>query len=319
MSSGSASVTQDPQLRNEMSSALSNGCPTQLTTVRRDGETAAVPSVRMHTVIERESGFRPVDLRELWRYRELVWLLAARDLKTRYRQSLLGIAWSLMQPVFTLVVFVVFFHFLGQTPTVSGVPYVVSLLCGIVLWNFFSTVLSSTANSLPGNVHLITKVYCPRLVFPLSTVIVGLVDLAVSLAVLAAVLAFYRVVPSAALLLLPGFVAVATVVALAVGLWFAALSVRWRDVRFTIPVLLQMGFFASPVVYETSAMIPERLRMLYHVNPMAGVLDGFRWSLLGGTEFGWTMFAVSGPLSVALLVVALYLFRRVERTLPDYL
>ncbi len=274
---------------------------------------------RHHVVVERERGFRLVDLKELWQYRELVWLLAARDLKSRYRQSLLGIAWSLMQPLFTLAVFLVFFSLLGHAPTASGVPYVVTLLCGIVLWNFFSGVLNATANSLPNNVHLITKIYCPRLVFPLATVIVGLVDLAVSLAVLAAVLAYYRIVPGMEVLLVPGFVAMATLVALTVGLWIAALSVRWRDIRFTIPVLLQAGFFASPVIYEVAAMIPGRLRTLYYLNPMAGVLEGFRWSLAGGAGFGWQALAISGPLTAILLVIALYLFRRVERTLPDHL
>jgi len=283
---------------------------------RPDSGSSSTP---LHTVIERESGLKLVDLSELWRFRELVWLLAARDLKSRYRQSLLGIAWSLLQPLFSLAVFVVFFGLLGHSPTASGVPYVVSLLCGIVVWNFFSSVLTSTANSLPNNVHLITKVYCPRLVFPLATVIVGLVDLAVSLVVLAAVLAYYRIVPGLASLLLPLFVALAALVALAIGLWMAALSVRWRDIRFTVPVLLQVGFFASPVIYETAAMIPQRLRTVYSLNPVAGVLDGFRWSLLGTADFGWEVFALSGPLSAALLVLALYLFRRVERTLPDYL
>jgi len=270
-------------------------------------------------VIQRESGFELVDVRELWQYRELIWLLAARDLKSRYRQSLLGIAWSLMQPLFMLVVFLVFFAVLGQRPIGSDVPYVISLLCGIVLWNFFSSVLNSTANSLPHNIHLITKVYCPKLVFPLSTVIVGLVDLAVSLVALAAVLAFYRIMPGVQLLLLPGFVAMAGIFALAVGLCIAALSVRWRDIRFTIPVLLQMGFFFSPVIYETDAMIAERFRSLFCLNPMAGLLDGFRWSLVGSPVIAWSRLAVSGPLSLMLLVVALYLFRRVERTLPDYL
>jgi lipopolysaccharide transport system permease protein len=145
------------------------------------------------------------------------------------------------------------------------------------------------------------------------------VDLAVSLVVLAAVLAYYRVLPGVELLLLPGFVAMAGIVALAVGVWIAALSVRWRDIRFAVPVLLRVGFYASPVIYETSAIIPHRLRVLYHLNPMAGVLDGFRWSLLDAPGFSWTVFAVSGPLSLAVFVVALYWFRRVERTLPDYL
>jgi len=273
----------------------------------------------LHTVIRRERGFKLIDVKELWQYRDLIWLLAERDLKSRYRQSLLGIAWSLMQPLFTLAVFLVFFTLLGHAPAASGVPYVVSLLCGIVLWNYFAGVLTATANSLPSNVGLITKVYCPRLVFPLATVIVALVDLGVSLVVLVAVLVYHRVVPTFAVALLPGFVAAASVVALTVGLLAAALSVRWRDVRFTIPVLLQVGFFASPVVYEVGAMIPGRLRALYCLNPMAGVLEGFRWALVGSPSFDWRMLAFSGPITLLLLVAGLYLFRRVERTLPDHL
>ena len=280
---------------------------------------AAIRSGPVRTIIERETGFKLIGLAELWQYRELIWLLAARDLKARYRQSLLGIAWTLMQPFFTLAVFVAFFSLLGKTPTASGMPYVVSLLCGIVMWNFFSAVLNSTAASLPSNVHLINKVFCPRLVFPLSTILVALVDLGVSLVVLAAVLAYHRVAPGMELVWFPGFVALSAVVALAMGLWLAALSVRWRDVRFTIPVLLQVGFFASPVFYEAAAMIPERLRSFYYLNPMAGVLEGCRWSLAGVSTFSWQMFAVSGPLSLVLLVIALYSFRRVERTLADYL
>jgi lipopolysaccharide transport system permease protein len=295
-------------------SATSDG--DEVTTRAADGvvENASSSADLCHVVIQPESGFELPKIGELWQYRELIWLLAARDLKIRYRQSLLGIAWSLMQPFFVLVAFVVFFTFLGQTPVASGVPYTVSLLCGIVLWNFFSSVLNSAANSLSQNVHLITKVYCPRLVFPLSSVVVGLVDLAVSLVALAAVLAWYRILPGVNLLLLPGFVAMAGVVALAIGLCMAALSIRWRDIRFTIPVLLQMGFFFSPVFYETGAMIPERFRTLFYLNPMAGVLDGF-----GSPGFAWSAFAASGPLSLAMLFVAFYLFRRVERTLPDYL
>lgn len=287
--------------------------------IEQSNESATTRPGPVRTIIEKETGFRLIGLAELWQYRELVWLLAARDLKARYRQSLLGIAWTLIQPFFTLAVFVAFFSLLGKTPTASGMPYVVSLLCGIVMWNFFSAVLNSTAASLPSNVHLINKVFCPRLVFPLSTILVALVDLGVSLVVLAAVLAYHRVAPGIELVWFPALVALSAVVALAMGLWFAALSVRWRDVRFTIPVLLQVGFFASPVFYEAAAMIPERLRSLYYLNPMAGVLEGCRWSLTGASKFSWQMLAVSGPLSLVLLAIALYSFRRVERTLADHL
>lgn len=280
------------------------------------------PSVRRrlpHVVLEPEQGFKPVDLVELWRYRELIWLLASRDLKARYRQSLLGVAWSLMQPLFTLTVFWVFFALLGHAPTISGTPYVVSLLCGIVIWNFFSSVLASTASSLPANVHLISKVYCPRLVFPMANVIIGWADLAVSFVVLAAVLAFYRIVPGWQVLCLPLFVLMATLASLTIGLWIASLSIRWRDIRFVIPVLLQTGFYASPVTYETAAMIPGYLRTLYYVNPLAGVVEGCRWSLEAGPGFSWTMFALSAPLTLVMFLGSLYLFRRIERTLPDHL
>ncbi len=313
----SAAATVPPQA--EKSVAEGNGCTAQVATHDSVAKTAISHSGLIHTVIERETGLKLVDLRELWQYRELVWLLAARDLKTRYRQSLLGIAWSLMQPLFTLAVFVVFLASWATRPPRRACR-MSSRSCAASCFGISSRACSSaTANSLPGNVHLIIKVYCPRLVFPLSTVIVGLVDLAVSLVVLALVLVYYRTVPPIGVLLLPGFAAMAAMVALAVGLLIAALSVRWRDVRFMIPVLLQMGFFASPVIYETSALIPDRLRFLYQVNPMAGVLEGFRWSLVGAPGFSWTMFAVSGPLTALTLLCAFYLFRRVERTLPDYL
>ena len=319
MLSGSVVVAGDTAAQERLEAVKDKGRATQPASAGPFPRSTFASPRAIHRVIQRERGFKAVDLGELWQYRGLIWQLAARDLKTRYRQSLMGIAWSLMQPLFTLAVFVVFFNFLGHTPTTSGVPYVVSLLCGIVLWNFFATVLTSTANSLPDNVHLITKVYCPRLVFPLSTVIVGLVDLAISLVVLVALLVSYRIPPGVQLVLLPVFAAMATFVALTVGLWMAALSVRWRDIRFMITALLQVGFFASPVVYETSAMVPPRLRIFYNLNPMAGVLDGFRWSLVGSTGFHWATLVISGPTTLVFLVLALYLFRRVERTLPDYL
>lgn len=292
---------------------------TAIAPLETGGAIKETPPGLLSTVIERESGFRPVNLRELWQYRELIWLLAARDLKTRYRQSLLGIAWSLMQPLFTLFVFVAFFSVLGRTPTTSGVPFVVSLLCGIVPWHLFAAILNSTANSLSRNLDLMNKIYCPRLVFSLAPIIPASVDFAASLVVLAAVLAYYRILPPFQLLTLPLFVAMATVVGFTAGLWMAVLSVRWRDIRFMIPVLLQMGFFASPVIYEASALIPEHLRPFYYLNPMAGVLQGFRWCLFGDPGFGWKMFAISGPTTVSLLAVVLHLFRRVERTLPDHL
>ena len=271
------------------------------------------------SVIEPERGLKPVDLRELWRYRELIWLLASRDLKARYRQSLLGMAWSLMQPLFTLAVFLVFFTLLGHAPTVSGVPYVVSLLTGIVLWNFFSAVLGSTSNSLPANVHLISKVYCPRLVFPIANVIIGLADFLVSLVVLSAVLAYYRIVPGMAIVFLPLFVLITAFTALTLGLWIASLSIRWRDIRFVLPVILQTGFFASPITYEAAAMIPPNMRGLYYLNPLAGAVEGCRWSIGAGPGFTWSSLAISAPLICLSFIGALYMFRRVERTLPDHL
>ena len=272
-----------------------------------------------HHVIERERGFRPVSIGELWQYRELIWLLAARDLKTRYRQSLLGIAWSVLQPLFTLGIFLAFFSLVGRPTTTTEVPLAMSLLCGIILWNYFASVLSSAANALPANAHLIMKVYCPRLVFPLASLVVALADLLVALAVLGLMMTLYTLPPLPSLLLTPIFVLLTSFVALAGGLLISALSVRWRDVRFTIPVLLQAGFFASPVVYETKTLIPIAYQQLYCLNPMAGCIEGFRWTVLGGARFHWGMLAASAPLSLVILLIALVLFRRVERTLPDYL
>lgn len=297
--------------------------PVELTETRECLPTAvatpgSLADCRPHIVIERETGFRLLDLRDLWRYRDLVWLLAERDLKARYRQSLLGAAWAIVQPLLTLAIFLSFFTLLGQKPSAAGVPYALSLLCAIVPWNFFSGTLTATSSSLPTNVFLINKIYCPRLVFPLSSVAVALVDFVIACLIVAVGMIGYGHRPGLQLAMLPVFVFLTGLTALAVGLWISALSVRWRDLRFTVPALLQMWFFASPVVYETGALVPEKWRVVYHLNPMAGILDGFRWCLLGG-EFSWQSMAISGPATLLVLVTGLFLFRRVERTLPDYL
>lgn len=282
--------------------------------------TVSEPTSSMqHTVIEKDHSLSFVNLRELWDYRDLVRLLAARDLRSRYRQSVLGVAWSLVQPLITLGVFAVFFGLMGREPTNSGAPYVVSLLCGIVIWNFFAGILAATANSLPDNLHLITKVYCPRLVFPLATIIVCLADLIVAFVVLSLLCAYYGIFPALRTLWAPVFIGLAALTALASGLCISALSVRWRDIRFMVPALLQAGFFASPVVYEAGSLIPERLKTPYFFNPMAGIIEGFRWCLIGGSGFEWSMLAISAPLALVVLIIALFLFRRVERCLPDFL
>jgi lipopolysaccharide transport system permease protein len=219
----------------------------------------------------------------------------------------------------TLSVFSCLFILLGNTPTTAGVPYVVSVLCALLLWNFFSTVATQSAYSIQANGGLISKIYCPRLVFPACTVLVALVDLAVGLVILSGMMLYFRVAPGWAIVLLPLFVLMAAVAGLAVGLWIATLSIRHRDMRYMLPTILQMWFFASPVVYDVATLIPPWLRPVYSLNPMGGILEGFRWAMLNGSSFSWSMFAFSGPVLLALFVGGLYYFRRLEMMIADHL
>lgn len=260
-------------------------------------------------------GWRAVDLGELWHFRELVWFLALREVKVRYKQTALGVAWAVLQPLLTMGVFSVFFGRLAGIPS-EGVPYPVFSLCALLPWQFFAATLSGAANSLVQNQNLITKVYFPRIAIPLAAAGTALVDLAVAFVLLLGLMAWYGVRPGGAVVLLPAFLGLAAAAALAAGLWLAALNVRYRDVRYTVPFLVQIWLLATPVAYPAS-LVPERWRWAYGLNPMAGVVEGFRWSLLGTPAPDTAMLVASGVVTLALLVGGAFYFRRVERSFAD--
>lgn len=271
--------------------------------------------VQSEIVVRPLSGWQPIRLRELWRFRELVWILAARDIKVRYKQTALGAAWAIIQPVATMLVFSVFFGRLAKVPS-DGFPYPVFVYCALLPWQLFSNSIVFAGNSLIGSQHLITKVYFPRLVIPVSSMICGLLDFAIAFVVLIALMVYYGIVPSVAVLTLPFFILLAFASALAVGLWLSALNVEYRDVRYVIPFLVQFWMFATPIAYS-STLIPPRWRWLYGLNPMTGVVEGFRWCLLGTSYRPAAMLAVSTATVAVLLIGGLYYFRRMERTFAD--
>src|SRR6478672_2403724 len=220
--------------------------------------------------------------KDLWRYRELFYFLAWRDLLVRYKQTVVGVAWSLIRPLLTMLILTWVFGRLGKMPS-GGVPYALLVLCGMLPWQFFATALSECGNSLVTNSNLISKVYFPRLIVPASSVITSFVDFLISAALLVVLLIWYRFVPPATVLLLPLFVLLAFVAALGAGLWIAALMVKYRDFRFIVPFVVQFGLYVSPVGFRTD-IVPEKWRLLYSLNPMVGVIDGFRWCVLGGEQ-----------------------------------
>jgi lipopolysaccharide transport system permease protein len=254
--------------------------------------------------------------RDLWQYRELFYFLAWRDLLVRYKQTVVGALWSLIRPLLTLLVLTVVFGKLGKMPS-GGVPYPILVLCGMLPWNFFSTALSDCGNSLVGNSNLISKVYFPRLVVPASSVITSFVDFLVSVAFLVMLMVWYGFVPSETVWLLPFFVLLMFAVSFGVGLWIAALMVKYRDFRFIVPFVVQFGLYISPVGF-ISSVVPGKWRLLYSINPMAGVIDGFRWAILGReSQLYWPGAILSLVIVFLLVLSGLWYFRKTERTFAD--
>lgn len=253
-------------------------------------------------------------LDEVWQARELLYFLVWRDVKVRYKQTVLGIAWSVLQPFLTMVVFTIFFGRLAKVPS-DGVPYPLFSLAALVPWTYFSTAVSNGSSSLVGNQHLIAKVYFPRVLVPLAAIVMPAVDLAVSFGMLIVLMAWYQVAPAAAMLLLPLYVGLAALTAFAVALWTSALSVRYRDARYVLPFLIQIWLFVTPVAYPAS-MVPERWRLLYALNPMATVVEGFRSSLFGTPSPGAMVVVALGVVAAALLAGTAY-FRSVEGSIVD--
>jgi lipopolysaccharide transport system permease protein len=268
-------------------------------------------------VIKPRSKWTPLNLEELWNHRELLYFMVWRDIKVRYKQTALGAAWAVIQPFFSMIVFSLFFGHLAKIPS-NGVAYPVFVYCGLLPWQLFSFALTESTNSLVTNRQLITKVYFPRLLVPLTPVLAGLVDFAIAFLVLVAMMFFYGIHPSAGVLLLPVFIALTVVTALAVGLWLAALNAKYRDIRYTVPFLTQLWLFLTPIAYPAS-LVPEKWRLLYGLNPMAGVVEGFRWALLGNEAAPGNFFFVSVAVTFLLFIGGLYYFRQIESSIADTL
>jgi lipopolysaccharide transport system permease protein len=275
------------------------------------------------TIIRPTGGWRALDLREVWRYRELLLTLAWREITIRYKQTFLGAAWAVLQPLMTTGIFSVLFGLLlgrGNEPTAGGVPYVVSTFCAMLPWQLFAHSLNQSGNILIQYRAMITKIYFPRLILPAAAVLSTLVDFAVAFGALLVLMAFYGVFPTWSVVFLPAFVLMAVVAALAVGLWLAALNAIYRDFRYVIPFIIQLGMFVSPVVYSTEA-IRDKLSplalSLYSLNPMVGVIEGFRWALLGTAHPPGPEFVLSAGATMLILIGGMFYFRRMERLIAD--
>jgi lipopolysaccharide transport system permease protein len=284
----------------------------------------APPHPTRTVVLQPHRGWVSIDLPELWRYRELIGFLALRDLKARYKQSFLGAAWAVLQPLVTMVVFTLLFGLLlGREgmPTMEGVPYAVSTYCALVPWQLFAAALTASGDSLVANQHLITKVYFPRLVAPVAPILAALVDFVLAFAVLLGMMAAFGVTPGWGILALPLLTLLAVAAALSVSLWLSALNALYRDVRHALPFLAQTWMFATPVVYTAASVLegqPDWVRFAYGLNPMTGVVEGFRWALLGGNTPPWAALATSVLVVAVLLVGGALFFRRMERTFADW-
>jgi len=267
------------------------------------------------TIIRPSSGWVPLRLEELWEYRELLYFLTWRDIKIRYKQTVIGAGWAIIQPFFTMIVFSVFFGKLAGIPS-EGLPYPVFYFSALLPWMYFANALNKATNTMIEHQHVITKVYFPRIILPLSAVLSGLLDFGIAFTILIGMMFFYGIVPTTAFLLLPLFLLLAVATALGAGLWLSAWNAIYRDVKYAVPFLVQLWMFASPVAYPSS-LVPEHWRWLYGLNPMAGVIEGFRWAVTGqGQPPGLALFASAG--AVLLLVIGgLFYFQKMEATIAD--
>jgi len=267
------------------------------------------------TLIEPSQGWIRINFRELWRYRELLFFLAWRDIKVRYKQTILGASWAVLQPLFTMVVFSVFFGGLAKVPS-DGLPYPIFSFSALVPWQFFANGITQSSNSLVASANLIKKVYFPRLVVPISAVISGVVDFGIAFLVLLGMMFYFGIKPTIAVFWLPLLLLLALVTSLGVGLWLTAMNVQFRDVRYAVPFLVQAWMFATPIAYPSS-LLEEPWRTLYGINPMVGVVEGFRWALLGTGTAPGPIILVSALVSVSLLISGLFYFRRMEKSFAD--
>jgi lipopolysaccharide transport system permease protein len=266
-------------------------------------------------IVKPTKGWISLRIDELWQYRELLYFLAWRDIKVRYKQTALGAAWAIIQPFFTMVVFSIFFGRLAKVPS-DGIPYPIFAYAALVPWSFFSNGLNQSANSLVGNANLIKKVYFPRLVVPIASVISGVFDFILAFLVLLGLMLYYGIFPTLNIVWLPFLLLLTLITSLGVGLWLSALNVQFRDVRYTVPFLTQFWLFATPIAYPSS-LLSEPWRTLYGINPMVGVVEGFRWALLGTDTAPGPIIIVSTIVALALLVGGAFWFRKMEKTFAD--
>jgi homopolymeric O-antigen transport system permease protein len=264
--------------------------------------------------IQPNKAWSVVELRDLWAFRELLYFLTWRDVKVRYKQTGLGIAWAILQPLLTMLIFTLFFGRLAGVPS-DNIPYPIFAYAGLLPWTFFANAISNSGNSLVGSANLITKVYFPRMIIPGSAVAAGLVDFVIAFVILVLLMLYYGVTVTWGVLLFPVLVLLTTLLALGMGLWLSALNVKYRDVRFALPFLIQLWMFLSPVIYPAS-FLPLKLRWLLSLNPMTGIIEGYRSSLFG-RPFNWTALTLSAAVTLGLLIYSSYAFRRMERTFAD--
>ena len=282
----------------------------------RDTDTIPIQPLRQyHLRIEPSKGWVSLKLHELWKYRELLYFLTWRDIKVRYKQTIIGAAWAIIQPFFTMVVFSLFFGRLAQVPS-DGIPYPIFSYAALVPWTFFANGLTQSSNSLVLNANLIKKVYFPRLVIPISTVLSGVIDFILAFFVLLGMMVFYGIFPTRNVIWLPMLLLLAFVTSLGVGLWFSAMNVQFRDVRYAVPFLVNFWMFATPIAYPSS-LLDEPWRTLYGINPMVGVVEGFRWALLGTDTQPGPIVIVSALVAVLIFISGLVYFRKMELTFAD--
>jgi lipopolysaccharide transport system permease protein len=272
---------------------------------------SAIPTLR----IAPSKGWVSLKLHEVWEYRELLYFLVWRDIKVRYKQTALGATWAIIQPFFTMVVFSLFFGHLAKVPS-DGIPYPIFSFAALVPWTFFANGLSQSSNSLVGSANLITKVYFPRLTIPLASVLSGVVDFALAFVVLLGMMVYYGIMPTLNALWLPLFLLLALVTSLGVGLWLSALNVEYRDVRYVVPFITQFWLFVTPIAYPSS-LLHEPWRTVYGLNPMVGVVEGFRWALLRTNTAPGPIIAVSSTAAIVILITGAFYFRRMEKTFAD--
>jgi lipopolysaccharide transport system permease protein len=293
-----------------------NAVAEQLTlSARPDNETPAHVLPDNPVVTIRPSGkWVALNLRDLWAYRDLLYFLTWRDVKVRYKQTVLGAAWAIIQPLFTMLIFWLFFGRLAGMPS-DGIPYPLFALAGLIPWTFFANAVTNSGNSLVGSANLITKVYFPRMIIPFAAVGAGLIDLAIAFGLMAVMMLWFRVTPTLYLLLLPGLVALTAMLATGVGMWMSALNVKYRDIRYALPFCIQLWMFASPIIYPAT-IVPEKWRWALALNPMTGIIDGYRAALFGRPP-DWKALMISAGVTVCALIYSAYHFRRMEKTFAD--